>query len=85
MIATPLATEGDVHRLLGDVDPLIIARILEVAPTIDELDEAIREDEDEGELGEEAHTPSSTRVASVRAVLADLAIAELEARPEDDR
>jgi hypothetical protein len=75
------ATNGDVVRLLGEIDPLTTARILEIGPSVDELDEAIRAEEDEAAFAEEPHTPSSLRVANVRAVLADLARTELEEEP----
>lgn len=76
------ATEGDVTRLLGEVDPLTTARILAIAPSLDELDEAIRECEDAATFGEEARTPSSARVANLRVVLDELAHDELEAEPD---
>lgn len=79
MFTKPFATEGDVKRLLGEIDPLTTSRILAIAPTVDELDEAIRQEEDAAAFGEEEHTPSSARVANVRAVLAELAAAELDA------
>ena len=78
MAATSPASEADVTRLIGEVDPLTIARILAIAPSVDELDEAARQVEDEDSFGEEPHTPSSVRVAHVRTVLAELAHAELE-------
>lgn len=74
------ATASDVSRLLGDVDPLIVERILETGASPDEIDEALRETEDEGGFGEEQHEPSSPRVLEVRAVLHELA--ELEADDE---
>ena len=76
------ATEADLNRLLGEVDPLTTARILAIAPTVDELDEAIRESEDEAGFGEEPHTPSSSRVANIRDVLEELARDELETEPD---
>ncbi len=76
------ATEGDVNRLLGEVDALTTARILAIAPSVDELDEAIRETEDEAGFGEEPHTPSSARVANIRVVLDELARAAFEAEPD---
>lgn len=76
------ATEADLNRLLGEVDPLTTARILAIAPTVDEFDEAIRESEDEAGFGEEPHTPSSARVANIRDVLEELARDELEAEPD---
>ena len=82
MFGKPIATEGDVKRLLGEVDPLTTARILAIAPSVDELDEAIREAEDEAGFGEEPRTPSSARVANVRAILAEIAAAELAGEQE---
>lgn len=78
MFVDQLATEADVTRLLGDVDPLTIARILAIAPSRDELDLALRQTEDEAGFGEEPRTPSSQRVASVREVLDDLARQEVD-------
>lgn len=76
-----LATESDISRLLGEVDPLTVARILAIAPSVDELDEALRAVEEEQGFGEEPRTPSSARVASVREVLAELAAQEAEEEP----
>ncbi len=72
MFVQSLATASDVRRILGDLDPLTVARILAIAPTRDELDEAVIETADELQFGEEPRTPSSARVASVRAILADV-------------
>ncbi len=74
------ATATDVSRLLGDVDPMVLERILATGATPDEIGEALREVEDERGFGEEPHAPSSPRVAEVRTVLSELA--ELEG--EDD-
>lgn len=84
MFVDQLATAADVTRLLGEVEPLTVARILAIAPTRDELDEAVRQLEDELGFGEEPRTPSSERVACVRGVIADLVEAdqETEAVPE---
>ena len=81
MFVAQLATAADVTRLLGEVQPLAVARILAIAPTRDELDEAVRELEDELGFGEEPRTPSSARVACVRAVIADLVKTELDLDP----
>jgi hypothetical protein len=83
MFTKPLATANDVARLIGDVDPLITSRILAIGPTVDELDEAVRETEDEVGFGEEPHVPSSVRVASVRAVLSEIVHDDLEAAMEE--
>ena len=82
MPATNPATAADVSRMLGDVDPLILERILSTGASVDEIDEALREAEDEGGFGEEHHVPSSPRVLAVRAVLDELTEVELEL--EDD-
>ena len=68
------ATATDVNRLLGDVDPLILERILATGATPDEIGEAVRVVEDEHGFGEAPHTPSSPRVAEVRAVLEEMAV-----------
>jgi hypothetical protein len=73
------ATEVDVNRLLGDVDPLIIERVLAIGASADEIDEALQDVQDEDGFGERFHEPSSTRVASVRALLEDTLF------PEPDR
>lgn len=78
MFTKPFATEGDVRRMLGEIDPLTTSRILAIAPSVDELDEAIRQEEDAAGFAEEERTPSSERVANIRAVLAELAAAELD-------
>ena len=83
MFVDQLATAADVTRLLGDVDPLTIARILAVAPTRDEVDQAFRTVEDELAFGEEPRTPASARVASVRAVIAELLADELATEPAE--
>jgi len=79
-----LATEADVKRVLGEVDPLTVARILAIAPTRDEVDEAVCSLEEEMGFGEEPRTPSSARVASVRAVIAALLTTEQELDPVQD-
>jgi hypothetical protein len=68
------ATASDVSRLLGEVDPLILERILSTGATPDEIGEAVRVVEDEHGFGEQPHMPSSPRVAEVRAVLEELAV-----------
>ena len=77
------ATYEDVTRLLGDIDPLLVERILSTGATADEIDEALRASQDELGFGEESHAPSSPCVASVRAVVDELT-AEAEERGEDD-
>ncbi|CAN5893732.1 hypothetical protein BH11MYX3_BH11MYX3_12030 [soil metagenome] len=85
MFTRTLATASDVGRLLGDVDPLITARILAIAPTRDELNEAVRETEDEVGFGEQPRDPSSARVANIRAVLVELIADDLDSQMEQAR
>lgn len=76
------ATAADVNRMLGEVDALVVSRILATGVTVDELDEALRATEDELGFGEESHPPSSPRVAAVRQVLDELAAEEAAAEEE---
>ena len=69
---TQPATAVDVSRLLGDIDPLVMERILDTGASPEEIDEALRETEDEQGFGEEPRAPSSPRVVEVRAVLDEL-------------
>lgn len=73
MLIENLATSADISRVLGEVDPLIASRILAIAPTVDELVEAARGVQDEQGFSEEPHSPSSERVSSLRAIIAELA------------
>jgi len=59
---------SDVYRLLGEVDPLLVDRVLATGASLEEIGEALRETQDEAEFGETPHPPSSGRVADVRAV-----------------
>ena len=74
----PTATMSEVSNLLGEVDPLIADRILSMGATADEIVEALRGVEDERGFGEESHTPSTSRVAELRALLYELAAADEE-------
>jgi hypothetical protein len=78
------ATASDVNRLLGDVDPFIIERILEIGATPDEIGEALRVVEAERGFGAEPHPPSSTKVTEVRAVLHEMDALEPEVPEEDE-
>lgn len=78
MLTEQTATEADVIRLLGEVDPLTTARILALSPSVDELDEAIRASEDEAGFGEESRTPSSARIASLRVLIDELSLEEVD-------
>ncbi len=78
MRATNPATAADVNRTLGDVDPLVVERILETGASAQEIAEALRESLEEVGFGEEPHEPSSARVAEVKAVLDELVLADDE-------
>lgn len=62
------ATATELEQLLGEVDPLVIQRILALRATVDEVDEALADLQDERDAGIR-HTPSSPRVAEVREIL----------------
>ena len=78
------ATATDVSRLLGDVDPLVLERIVATGATPDEIAEALRVVEDERGFGEEPHEPSSSRVAEVRAVLHEMSVLDSDIEPDAD-
>ena len=80
----PSATASDVNRLLGDVDPHVLERILETGATPDEIGEALLVLEDERGFGEEPRPPSSARVAEIRALLQELAVLDSDIEPEED-
>ena len=81
---TNSATATDVNRLLGDVDPLVLDRILATGASPEEIGEALLVVEEERGFGEEPHTPSTPRVAEVRAVLDELSVLDGEVEPEED-
>ena len=74
-------TPRDVVRIVGEVDDLVISRILGTGATEAELREAA--DEADAELVEGTRVPpaSNQRVATLRAVLADVLADSLE--PDD--
>lgn len=78
------ATATDINRLLGEVDPLVVERILETGATPDEIGEALRVVEQEHGFGEEPHPPSSPRVAEVRALIDELSVLDGEVEMEED-
>jgi len=77
------ARASEIELLLGDVNPSIIARILETGASIAEVDEALRAAEDEDAFGEEPRAPSTSRVAEVRAILEEVAIDDARQHDED--
>jgi hypothetical protein len=78
------ATANDVSRLLGDVDQLVVERIVSTGASVDEIDEALRGVEDEQGFGEESHLPSSPAVAEVRSVLYELAVLDGDDPDEEE-
>ena len=61
------ASAKDVLAVLGEVDAMVVARILATNASVDEIEEAMHRAEDDSEL---AFLPaSSQRVAEVRAIL----------------
>jgi hypothetical protein len=69
---TPAASAEELRAILGDVDDLVVERIVTTGATIDEVGEAIDDLEDERGFGEGGHVPSSPRVTEVRRILAEL-------------
>jgi hypothetical protein len=63
------ANAGEVQALLGEIDPMVVARVLATNASVDEIAEAVRGADEGGEL---SFLPaSSSRVAEVRAILDD--------------
>jgi hypothetical protein len=65
-------TARQVHEMIGEVDDLLVARILATGATEQELAEAVGETELEDEQGEAGPAPPSPRVARLRAILGEL-------------
>lgn len=78
------ATATDVNRLLGDVDPLVLERILATGATPDEIGEALRVVEQERGFGEEPYLPSSPRVTEVAALLEEWDVLDGDAEADED-
>lgn len=78
------ATASDVNRLIGEIDPLVLERILETGASPDEIAEALRVVEQERGFGEEPHEPSSARVTEVRAILQELSVLDSDVPEEDE-
>lgn len=78
------ASASDIQRLLGDVDPMIVARVFATNASPDEINEALREVEDEVGFGEASHEPSSPRVTEVRAILDEMHVFEPDGDDDED-
>jgi hypothetical protein len=73
------ATAEELEDLLGDVNPLMIERILATQATVGEVVEALADAEDERRFMER-RSPTSARVAEVREIIEEL----LDDREEDE-
>ena len=67
-----MTSRSEVSAILGEVDPLIIERVVDTGASIDEIAEALGELEDEAGFSDARRMPSSSRVIEVRAILAEL-------------
>lgn len=61
-----------VREMIGEVDDLVVARILQTGATEAELAEAMGETELEEQMGEAGPPPPTPRVAELRAILAEV-------------
>lgn len=71
-------TANELEDLLGDVNPMIIERIIATQATAAEVAEALADAEDERRF-QERRAPTSPRVAEVREIIDEL----LDDRDED--
>ena len=67
-----MTSRTEVSAILGEIDPLIIERVVDTGASIDEIAEALGELEDEAGFGDVRRVPSSSRVIEVRAILTEL-------------
>ena len=65
------ASYQQIVELLGDVDPLFVNRLEGTGASLDEINEALGQLEDD-QFGEERHPDSSPRVAEARAILEEM-------------
>jgi len=70
---TPITAE-ELVDLVGEIDGEIAARVLALAPTFDEVAEALATIEDELAAGGPAHVSSSAKVVELREIFEDLAL-----------
>lgn len=73
------ATADELEDLLGDVNPLILEKILATQATAAEVAEALADAEDEARF-QERRAPMSARAAEVREILEEI----LDDRQEDE-
>jgi len=67
-----VANQEEILELLGEVDDLIVERLMATGASLDEIGEALDDIEDDRRFAEERHVGSSERVLAVRAILEDL-------------
>jgi hypothetical protein len=67
-----MTSRNEVSEILGEIDPLIIERVVDTGASIDEIAEALGVLEDEAGFGDAHRIPSSSRVIEVRSILAEL-------------
>ena len=65
------ANHDEIVGLLGDVDDLLVERLLETGASLDEIIEAWGDLQDEGRVSEQL-AARSPRVAEARAILAEM-------------
>lgn len=76
MQLTP-ASPDEVRELLGDVDDLIVERILETSASPDEIAEALRSLEAEDLADKDVDfAPSSPRVTEVRTIMTEITLSD---------
>ena len=67
-----MTSRNEVSAILGEIDPLIIERVVDTGASIDEIAEALGELEDAVGFGDAHRIPSSSRVIEVRVIVAEL-------------
>ena len=84
MSAAPAASRSELGALLGDVDNLVIERVLETGASLEEVGEALDDLVSDQGFGDEHHVPTSPRVLEVRMVLEELIFDDDEEPPSRD-
>ena len=79
------ASHEDLVDLLGEVDELLVERIIDTGASVAEIAEALDAMEDERQFGEQHHIPSSGRVTEVKSILTELVPDDDEERFVEDR
>lgn len=66
------ATAVNLAEILGELDPIVVEKLLATGASGDEVVAAVRAIEDELEFGERHHQPSSSKEAEAREILEEL-------------